>query len=90
MFASRTTYLAILTPVVLYQLVCLCRPLLGNIKVLQKVQRQSSEGTGAESTRNTVSAYYRPPQLDSTRHDTQLFAIKLANEKFTIEIQVLL
>ena len=90
MFASRTTYLAVLTPVEPYQLVCLCSPLLGNIKVLQKVQRQSSEGTGAESTRNSGPAYYRPPQLDSTRYDTMLFAIKLANEKFTIEIQVLL
>ena len=51
-------------------------------------KRENNGGTGAESTRNTVPAYYHPSQLDNTWHDTQLLAIKLANVQFTIEIQV--
>ena len=45
-------------------------------------------GTGAKSTKNTRPAYYHTPQLDNTRYVTQLLAIELANEKFTLVIQV--
>jgi len=57
MFATRTAYLAILTPVEPYQLVCLCRSLLtliGKSKCCSKCEGRIVKldgGTGAKGTK---------------------------------------
>ena len=61
MSASKATYLAILTPVEPYQLVCLCRPLLtliGKSKCCSKCEGRIVKldgGTGAKGTKNIIA-----------------------------------